>query len=211
MARRRGVQQWLRFTDSTPRRTARRDGHGNGFIDITGQRFGLLVAIRVVGRNPCGTLVWLCQCDCGNQHKVQGTNLRHGRIKACGCRIGTNPPRLSEINWKGRGTMSGAYWSAVRAKIAKLRRRGIASDLSIDQAWAQFEKQGGLCAYTKMALTFARSLETARSLQTASLDRIDSTRGYHVDNIQWVHKVINEMKMDRTHDEFIAFCIVRRN
>ena len=41
---------------------------------------------------------------------------------------------------------------------------------------------------------------------TASLDRIDSSRGYDADNIQWVHKDINWMKQDFSQSEFIAYC-----
>ena len=41
---------------------------------------------------------------------------------------------------------------------------------------------------------------------TASLDRIDSCKGYTIDNVQWVHKWINVMKSDHSQDEFIALC-----
>lgn len=41
---------------------------------------------------------------------------------------------------------------------------------------------------------------------TASLDRIDSTKGYTLDNIQWVHKHINVMKMDLDQEYFIKLC-----
>ena len=44
-------------------------------------------------------------------------------------------------------------------------------------------------------------------LQTASLDRIDSTKGYSKDNIQWVHKDINCMKMDFSQQYFIDLCV----
>ena len=55
-------------------------------IDITNQRFGRLVALRLVGRNPVSVGIWLCQCDCGNIKKVLLSNLRakHGTI-SCGC------------------------------------------------------------------------------------------------------------------------------
>ena len=37
---------------------------------------------------------------------------------------------------------------------------------------------------------------------TASLDRIDSKKGYTIDNIQWVHKDVNKMKMDLQEEDF---------
>ena len=38
--------------------------------------------------------------------------------------------------------------------------------------------------------------------KTASLDRIDSSKGYTEDNIQWVHKDVNQMKMDLPEQRF---------
>jgi hypothetical protein len=37
-------------------------------------------------------------------------------------------------------------------------------------------------------------------------DRIDSSKGYVVGNIQWVHKHINKMKNKYPQDHFIEMC-----
>lgn len=53
-------------------------------MDITGQRFGRLVAVREVqtgGHNRC----YLCHCDCGNEKIVRMDQLRNGKTKSCGC------------------------------------------------------------------------------------------------------------------------------
>ncbi len=50
-------------------------------IDLTGQRFGKLVALEHIPKTP----KWLCQCDCGNKTEVTSTNLRNGHTKSCGC------------------------------------------------------------------------------------------------------------------------------
>ena len=59
----------------------------NNFIDLTGQRFGLLVALHPTGRaEPTnGCLKWMCKCDCGNYHVVNSNNLRNKQVKSCGC------------------------------------------------------------------------------------------------------------------------------
>ena len=41
---------------------------------------------------------------------------------------------------------------------------------------------------------------------TASLDRIDSSKGYTIDNIQWLHKDINKMKWDFSQEKFLELC-----
>lgn len=42
--------------------------------------------------------------------------------------------------------------------------------------------------------------------QTASLDRIDSTKGYIESNVQWLHKDINNIKQDYSVNELLAYC-----
>lgn len=55
-----------------------------GIKDITGQRFGRLVAIKRISRGKYKNAQWLCQCDCGHKHKVLTGNLRIGGTISCG-------------------------------------------------------------------------------------------------------------------------------
>lgn len=57
--------------------------------DITGQRFGKLVAICVVGRS--NGLLWKCRCDCGKERVLASTRLRSGSAKKCGSDCKTEP------------------------------------------------------------------------------------------------------------------------
>lgn len=53
--------------------------------DITGQRFGKLVAIKPIEEKKRSTLQWLCRCDCGRECIVDGSFLRRGLTQSCGC------------------------------------------------------------------------------------------------------------------------------
>lgn len=57
-------------------------------LDLTGQRFGLLTAVRVMDdrlpKSGC-SLHWLCNCDCGGHRIVDAGKLRSGRATQCGC------------------------------------------------------------------------------------------------------------------------------
>lgn len=53
-------------------------------IDISGQRFGRLVAIKSTSDEK-GRFMWKCRCDCGNTHLVKSVNLRRGTTRSCGC------------------------------------------------------------------------------------------------------------------------------
>tara|TARA_R110000868_G_scaffold154180_7_gene380252 strand:- start:6379 stop:6891 length:513 start_codon:yes stop_codon:yes gene_type:complete len=66
-----------------------------------------------------------------------------------------------------------------------------------------WEKQEGRCAYTKLPL-----LATANQFNTASLDRIDSSKGYVVGNVQLVCAAINKMKQEYTEDLFLLLSLL---
>lgn len=54
-------------------------------VDLTGQRFGRLVALEPV-HGMCGVpMRWQCRCDCGKSVKVVTYNLRKGVTRSCGC------------------------------------------------------------------------------------------------------------------------------
>lgn len=61
---------------------------GNGFKDLSGQRFGrLLVICMDEEKTRTKHIYWLCQCDCGNPEliSVQRSCLTSGHTKSCGC------------------------------------------------------------------------------------------------------------------------------
>jgi very-short-patch-repair endonuclease len=56
-------------------------------MDITGKRFGLLVAIKPTNqRFSNGSVIWECLCDCGNTTHVSLSNLIREHTLSCGCR-----------------------------------------------------------------------------------------------------------------------------
>lgn len=50
---------------------------GRPIIDLTGKRFFRLKVIKAVGRTKHGSVLWLCQCKCGNMRNIESGNLRH--------------------------------------------------------------------------------------------------------------------------------------
>ena len=53
-------------------------------LDLTGQRFGKLVAIEDVGGSPYGRQ-WRCRCNCGQETIAIAGQLRVGTRVSCGC------------------------------------------------------------------------------------------------------------------------------
>lgn len=62
-------------------------------LDLTGQRFGKLIALSFVQKriNQKAKSAWLCKCDCGKNTTVFTPNLCNGHTRSCGC-IPTRQP-----------------------------------------------------------------------------------------------------------------------
>lgn len=54
-------------------------------FDLTGRRFGRLLAVERAGSTPKGRALWRCQCDCGAETITQASYLTHGHTRSCGC------------------------------------------------------------------------------------------------------------------------------
>lgn len=54
-------------------------------MDISGQRFGRLIALEPTDKHLYNSVIWKCRCDCGKTAEVAAINLRNGNTKSCGC------------------------------------------------------------------------------------------------------------------------------
>lgn len=76
--------------------------------------------------------------------------------------------------------------------------------ITLDNLIKLWDEQKGKCAISGLELTFTQS--SGFTITNASIDRINSNKGYELDNIQLVGSMINRMKTDLPQDEFIKLC-----
>ena len=114
-----------------------------------------------------------------------------------------------KYKWKGHEELSGTRWSSYQKGA---EARGFVFTITIEYAWELFLQQDRKCALTGIPINFDMNLDNLRKYGhqsgTASLDRIDSKKGYEVGNVQWVHKDVNKVKMDLPEEDF--FRIVKQ-
>lgn len=114
--------------------------------------------------------------------------------------------RHSNKNPKYNGYMeiTGTKWSSIKRCG---NSRNLEFSITIEYIWDLFLKQNRKCALSGIELIFAKTvLEHNNGICTASLDRINSTKGYIEGNVQWVHKDVNTMKWDLEQKYFINLC-----
>lgn len=160
--------------------------------DIENQEFNWLKVIKKTGFKKYNSIEWECECKCGNKTFATTKQLKSGDKKSCGC--------SRDLQWKGCGEISGTYWGRLQSGAKK---RGLEFTITIEYAWELFLKQDGKCKLSRINLFFFKK---RIDQQNASLDRIDSTKGYIEGNVQWLHKKVNNMKNVQDQLEFINLC-----
>lgn len=89
----------------------------------------------------------------------------------------------------------------------RAKKDNIYFDLLIEDIVKKWEDQNGKCVLSGEQLFFGHTAYDKRhGGSTASLDRKDAHIGYEVNNIQWVHKDIQKMKMDMNEQIFKYRC-----
>ena len=102
--------------------------------------------------------------------------------------------------WKGYKEIHGKYWGKLQ-RAAKQKNRQF--DITLKYIWNIYVSQKRKCALSGLAIHLD---SPDNGMQTASLDRIDSSKGYVQGNVQWLHKDINFMKWDFNQSYFIKMC-----
>lgn len=58
---------------------------GNGFNDLTGEKFGRLKVLGLSPKKSGRKSYWVCECECGNEKLVRSDGLKAGNTQSCGC------------------------------------------------------------------------------------------------------------------------------
>lgn len=170
--------------------------------DLINKRFGSLVVKTLTQERRDGSVIWLCQCDCGNTCTVNTRHLnrKDHNVRSCGCQMHKKGSKHAQ--WTGVGEISGAWFCAhITRENSQTARTRVSVTVTKEQLWDLFLKQNRKCALSGLDLTIG-----SHRINNASVDRIDSTKGYDIDNIQFVHKDINMMKRWYNQDYFINIC-----
>lgn len=172
--------------------------------NLIGMKFNMLTVLREASSTRKGTTYWECQRECGSKkiYSIDHLTRKKRPVKSCGCIKRLKGPNHKD--WKGCGEISGKWWHAHVTKELTVsnNRHRVNVSVTIEEGWKLFQQQGGRCALSGVALAFG-----SQSYQsTASLDRIDSSKGYVLENVQWVHKHVNFMKRDYEQEYFIDLC-----
>lgn len=172
------------------------------YVTTIGQEFNNWTVIKSSGKSG----YWLCKCKCGTLREIQQWAFHSGHTKSCGCLFKLGFGKDS-VRWKGVGDVTGRLWCNI---VSNAKKRNIQINITIDYVWELYQKQNGKCALSgiDIPLSYAKLYPNGatKQLSIASLDRIDSSKGYIKGNVWWVHKDINYMKHIYDLKKFVKYC-----
>ena len=166
-----------------------------------GDRFHSLEVLEYIGLDTNKHQVYQVKCNCGKIKNITKSEL--GRTKTCGCIMKKNGNQ--HFRFRGYDNIGADYFSHIKSGAKK---RNLEFDITIEYINNLLVQQNFTCALSKIPINTGSRLQG----YTASLDRIDNTKGYIPGNVQWVHRDINYMKQDFTMQEFVNYCqLVSKN
>lgn len=164
--------------------------------DLTGKRFGRLVAVEFVSGGDHAT--WKFKCDCGNDVvlKAKDVTRKNGTV-SCGC---YRRDRAGKLNLIHGGSFDRLYtvWHSIQIRCYDENDKGYKNyggrGIKMCDAWAKDYAEFRDWAY-------ANGYDENADPHFCTIDRIDNNADYGPDNCRWVTP--KEQSINRRTNVFV--------
>lgn len=153
--------------------------------DLTGQRFGKLVAIECIGTDRHKNAIWRCLCDCGNYKEAPSRALINGSPSSCGKCVKHGKFLSTDERKMHGGSSERLYlvWGGMRNRCYDKNRREYPNyggrGIRVCDEWLY-----DYGAFRRWA--YENGYDSDKPGSECSIDRIDVDGDYCPANCRWV-------------------------
>lgn len=159
-----------------------------------GQKYAKLTIVGKKGKDKHGNILYDCVCECGNHVIVRGNALSSGNTKSCGC-YSTYIKKSKKLP-DDRGVINQIILQYKR----HAKSRQLDWELTYDQVKEIIQKP---CFYCGEEKTNNKITKNCTGYLHNGIDRVDSKKGYFIDNVVPCCKICNYAKSDMSQKNFI--------
>jgi hypothetical protein len=173
-------------------------------VDYSNKKFNYLTAIKSTDKRMGSNVVWECLCDCGNICYADSGSLKTGNTKSCGClKVASGKRNIELVNKKSRLPVG---YAACNQLFGRYRRealsRGLSFSLTVEKFREITSKNCFYCGVEPLQGHYYQKFMNGSYVYNG-IDRLDNNIGYEESNIVTCCWSCNQMKADRTKEQFI--------
>ena len=168
-------------------------------IDLLQKRFDRIVITKKLGLIN-GLTYWEYQCDCGKIKKASTGTINAGRIKSCGC---LKDEIIGERNRKEWGQSAKNRLINIYKKRA--RKKNFEWSLTNEEFFSLTNLPCKYCGVEPHNTTEKISPNSYGHIVFNGIDRVNSNKGYSIDNCVPCCHSCNLAKCDSSYEEFMVW------
>jgi hypothetical protein len=179
---------------------------GQKMKDLTGLQFGKLTVLSYEGRIPTNMdknhktfAIWRCKCDCGRTIIKTGRALLHDKTKSCGCL----QKEAGSLNGRKRIKPSTFLLRYLKVYKYTAKKKNIGFNLTLDDFKTLVNQNCYLCGHKPEPKSLCRAKYYNNEILFNGIDRLDSTKGYILDNCKPCCSICNKLKNNLTINVFM--------